>query len=214
MSTYTIRVYNQSAEWKEFLLFNAPPKVSQTPDKAYSNVWIKSKMTPNPNGMVQFSITTDHFAVCGTTTVKLKDGVEVETSHFYDVSKTVVLDLFPPPSDTTHANSFGIKVGGYNPEEYRNIWCGYGKHDAGNNVVPVAVWSAEPSTTYLITPIVRYYIGTGSHKQGTTVNVTELGQYATIDFTKVQKGQTVAEVTLKNDGTYTTPTFKYPSKLP
>lgn len=65
---------------------------------------------------------------------------------------------------------------------------------------------------YDLTPNVIYYIGTGDYKAGTAVDVTTLGAISTIDFTKAKPGQTNAAVTQNNDGTWSDPTFSYPSK--
>ena len=80
--------------------------------------------------------------------------------------------------------------------------------------MPVVVWQAEPSATYTITPNATYYIGTGTFKQGTTVDVSTIGAVSKIDFLKAPTpAMTVATITLDAEGQYSAPTFSLPKKF-
>ncbi|RPB18617.1 hypothetical protein L211DRAFT_719055 [Terfezia boudieri ATCC MYA-4762] len=226
MATYTIKVINGSTARQEFMLFNAQPALSSSVGKAYTNVWVKSPSVMYPHGHATFVITDEDFAVCGTTPQALANGVVVTTGDYQAVSVTgsspgtkaivQVVDggpgFTPATGTTTLANSFAISVEPYNPIEYPNVYCGYGKYDSNNQVVPVTVWSAAPNMTYEITPNITYYIGTGDYKQGTTVDVTTIGPTCKIDFTKApQPGMTVATTILNNENVYSDPVFSYPA---
>jgi hypothetical protein len=93
-----------------------------------------------------------------------------------------------------------------------NVYCGFGKLNQKEEVVPVAVWRAEPGEKYILTPKVTYYVSTGDYKAGETVDVTQIGEVSTIDFTKAKPGQTVATITHNDDGSYSNPEFGYPEK--
>ena len=80
--------------------------------------------------------------------------------------------------------------------------------------MPVAVWQAEPNVTYTITPNPTYYIGTGSFKQGTIVDVSTIGAVSKIDFQKAPSPiMTVATIILNSEGKYSDPVFSVPKKI-
>jgi hypothetical protein len=84
------------------------------------------------------------------------------------------------------------------------VFCGIGRQN-GDDIVPVAVWGAEPNTDYEVAPVEKYFISTGNYMEGDSVGVSSLGAVATIDFTGTH--HTVATTTLKQDGTYTDLTY-------
>ena len=95
-----------------------------------------------------------------------------------------------------------------------NIYCGYGKRDDSNKVVPVVVWQAEPSATYTITPNATYYIGTGTFKRGEIVDVSTIGAVSEINFLDAPSpAMTVATITLDVEGQYSAPVFSVPKKI-
>jgi len=174
-----------------------------------------------------FTVTMDNFAVCGTTPKSLGNGVTLSNSDWVAVQLAGTTPgtvpfmavesgspgFTTPFGTTTLANSFGIQTDKWNPREYTNIYCGYGKNDDSGNVVPVSVWTAEPVKTYELTPQVSFYISTGGYQPGTVVDKTTLGEPCEIDFTQALSGQTVANITNNVDNTYTL-VFDYPKQYP
>lgn len=79
-ATYTITVKNESGDNQEYLFFNQPPSSSTELGKAWANVWIKTSGTPSPHGKQKLVVTTQNFAVAGTTAKPLADGVVVSQS--------------------------------------------------------------------------------------------------------------------------------------
>jgi hypothetical protein len=136
MSTYTIIVKNRSTSNQQYLLFSSPPEKNPKLGQVWSNVWVKTGGTPTPNGSQRIVITQDIFAICGSSTQALADGVSITESDFVG-PVTLAGDNTPgtmptmeivngtpsfggPPYQTTSkANSFGIFAGSYNPQTYR-----------------------------------------------------------------------------------------------
>jgi len=218
MTNYTIKVHNKSTNVQNFLLFNSnPTKPSNI--GIWSNVWVKSPGVAHPNGEAKFTITSDLYAVCGMTDSALADGVSVSTSDSYVVNiKTsstsgtkVTVDIvddgavFDSTVSTTSTDGcYEIDTTTYSSTKYPNVFCGLGrKKDDG--VVPVAVWAATPTQTYEVAPVEKFFISTGTYSEGDAVDVSSLGATVTIDFTG--SSNTVATTTLKDDGTYDTPTY-------
>jgi hypothetical protein len=100
-----------------------------------------------------------------------------------------------------------------------DVWCGYGKMGAlgdisastSNAILPfratpgvkvAACWQAAPSTTYTVTPVVKFYIATGSFTAGEAVHIKAIGAKQTIDFTE-EGNKTYASFSMNADGTYT-----------
>jgi len=227
MTDYTINVTNQSNDKQVYLLFSEAPKASTNVGEAWSNVWMASKIIQPTTGHDKaiYTITMNNFAVCGTTPESLGDGVTLANSDWVAVDLAGITPgtvpfmevdegspgFTTPFGTTTLANSFGIKTDKWNPQEYTNIYCGYGKYDDSGNVVPVSVWTAEPSKTYELTPLVSFYISTGDYQPGTVVDKTTLGLVCEIDFTQAKAGQTVANIVNNLDNTYSL-TFDYPTQ--
>lgn len=112
--------------------------------------------------------------------------------------KMILVDGGPsfqaPFGTTTAAGAFGINTGDWENNRYsklvrefslileltsaeeNKIWYGMGKYDENNNIVSVASFPAEPNQQYTLQPVVTFFIGTGSYKPGTAVNVTQIGQ--------------------------------------
>ncbi|CAG9938560.1 unnamed protein product [Clonostachys rosea f. rosea IK726] len=229
MSTaeYFVNVLNKSEETQNYLFFNQKPDESSSVGKIYTNVWIRSPGVPSPRGKAEFDVKVANFAICGTTPEPVDYGVVVSTSDYAAVELTTrnkpgtspLMDIvddgpqFVEPYGTTNKdNSFGIQTNPFNPDQYKTVYCGYGKYNDKNQVVPVAVWRAKPFQKYDLTPVIKYYVSTGNYKPGTTVDITTLGAVSEIDFTKAKPGQVIATVTHNSDGTYSDPTFSYPEK--
>ncbi|KAF4211386.1 hypothetical protein CNMCM8980_002232 [Aspergillus fumigatiaffinis] len=212
---YVITVQNKTGKTHNYLFFNQEPGESSTVGQIYTNVWIRSPGVPSPRGKAVFDVKVANFAICGTTPDPVHYGVVVSTSDFAPVELTTKDKkgtLIAPYEETDKDNSFGIHVKNYDPKRYSTVYCGFGKLNQKEEVVPVAVWRAEPGEKYILTPKVTYYVSTGDYKAGETVDVTQIGEVSTIDFTKAKPGQTVATITHNDDGSYSNPEFGYPEK--
>jgi hypothetical protein len=66
-----------------------------------------------------------------------------------------------------------------------------------------------PNQEYILQPVVVFYVGTGKYEQGTAANITQIGQIATIDFTKAHSGQTIATIIHKDNKTFSNPVLSY-----
>lgn len=73
-----------------------------------------------------------------------------------------------------------------------NIFIGIGGKTADGEILPIATFQPTPQNTYQITPLVTYYVATGSYTPGTIMNVTALGNPGTIDFTGQTSSNAVA----------------------
>lgn len=224
---YIVKVLNKSEQTQNYLFFNEIPKQSSSVGKIYSNVWIRSPGVASPRGSAVFDVKVANFAICGTTPEPVDYGVVVSTSDYAPVELTTnlkpgtepVMDIvndgpqFVEPYGTTDKdNSFAIQTKPFDPNKYPTVYCGYGKLNEKSEVVPVAVWRARGNQTYILTPQVTYYVGTGDYSAGTAVDITTIGAVATVNFTKARPGQTIATITHNNDGTYSDPVFSYPQK--
>jgi hypothetical protein len=134
---YYIRINNKSADNQQYLIFNEPPQASTNVGKAWANVWIKTGGTPTPNGSQKITISTENFAVCGTTNAPLSTGVSVEESDWAPVTlknqsvqgTAPVMDVvngtpaFTKPYKAVElANSFGIITNPFNPDQFRMLY--------------------------------------------------------------------------------------------
>ncbi|PTB34861.1 uncharacterized protein TrAFT101_002297 [Trichoderma asperellum] len=224
---YIVNVLNKSEETQNYLFFNQQPSESQSVGQIYTNVWIKSPGVPSPRGQANFDVKVANFAICGTTPKPVDYGVVVATSDYAPVELTsntkpgtspvmAIVDDGPqfvePYKTTKKDNSFGITTMPFDPDKYTTVYCGYGKYNNQNQVVPVAVWRAQPNKIYELTPVVKYYVATGDYSPGTTVDITTLSAVSEIDFTKAKPGQTIATITHNSNGTFSPPVFSYPAK--
>jgi len=75
-------------------------------------------------------------------------------------------------------------------------------------VIPVATWTAQSNRTYKVFPKMVYYISTGAYTSGDIIDVADLREVATIDFTG--RKETIAEVTQKDDGRFSVVKYVYP----
>ncbi|PGH23926.1 hypothetical protein AJ80_01988 [Polytolypa hystricis UAMH7299] len=218
MTKYTIKIHNKSDHVQNFLLFNSPP-TKPTSVGIWSNVWAKSPGVGHPHGNAQFTITSDLYAVCGMTDQSLDHGVNVSTadSHKVDIKASsrngtkVTVDIkgggavFENTISTTSTNGcYAINTTAYHSSDYPNVFVGLGRQK-GDDVIPVAVWSADPSEDYEIAPVEKFFVSTGNYREGDAVNVSELGKTVTFDFTGT--AHTAATTTFQDDGTYTSPTY-------
>lgn len=74
-----------------------------------------------------------------------------------------------------------------------------------SDIVPVAVWTAKPNQDYEITPVQKFFISTGSSSEGDAVQVTDLGQTVTFDFTS--RTETAVSTDFTTGYKYTDPVY-------
>lgn len=129
----------------------------------------------------------------------------------FDKKKTDFLDkngafgIETKPYDLTQYSRFTLRALFHGLRRSRSAFCGLGMKNPvpdEEDVVPVSVWQAKPNQKYQITPKRVYYIATGKFTPGRIVNVTELGAYATIDFTGRKESK--ATIVFTNELSYDT----------
>lgn len=79
------------------------------------------------------------------------------------------------------------------------MFLGFGGQDSSGDVVPLATFPMLPNQTYNVTPVVKYYIGTGSFTAGEIIDVQQIGPTILIDFTT---GPVTADITQNPDMKY------------
>lgn len=65
------------------------------------------------------------------------------------------------------------------------VFCGLGRQNPKSedeDIIPVAVWPADPNELYEVIPREIFYIATGDFRVGEIVNVRTIGKIAKIDF--------------------------------
>ncbi|KAH7154289.1 hypothetical protein DER46DRAFT_578128 [Fusarium sp. MPI-SDFR-AT-0072] len=132
--------------------------------------------------------------------VALNDDYLSFTTHDLEVVNGVP-QLNLSSNGTYKQYSFGINSGAFNDSEY-HVFAGLGKHDNQNKVVPAAIWQAQPSQRYLITPRNQYFVSMGSHQQGTILGMENLGLFISIDFQDAPGRANVATITHQADGSF------------
>lgn len=80
---------------------------------------------------------------------------------------------------------------------------GLGAQDpnSSDNIVPVAVFAAQPGTNNYIAPVTKYYVSWGTYSQGEIIDITTVAHPASIDFTG--KASNVATVVHDDQGKWT-----------
>ncbi|KAH8799392.1 hypothetical protein F5884DRAFT_758419 [Xylogone sp. PMI_703] len=232
MTTYYIDVINNSAKVQKYFLFVELPTVDGVTEP-YSNVFAAGRPR-QPDGSVQhFAITTDAYAVCGYQQINknvIISGEDNTPMHLDgtdpNLAEIVVIDGGPgfvTSQAGADPGTFKIHVQPFDQGTYPDVWCGYGKMGAlgdihsspqavssGLTAVPgvkvAACWQADPDTDYIVRPVVKFYIATGSFTSGEAVILTEIGAKVAIDFTNEGK-KVYASVSQNSDGTYNPPTF-------
>lgn len=83
-NTYTITIKNRSMNPQSFLLFQALPKPTNVPqDNVFTNVYQRAvKIVGNAQAHASFQISSEYFAVYGTSKVSDDGMVKVETSDY------------------------------------------------------------------------------------------------------------------------------------
>jgi len=69
-----------------------------------------------------------------------------------------------------------------------------------SNIIPIAVFAAQPGSHNIITPKSKYYISWGSYNPGQIIDVSTIADPCVIDFTG--KTDNLAHVEHNDDGTW------------
>ena len=92
------------------------------------------------------------------------------------------------------------------------VFCGLGRQNPKSqdeDIVPVAIWSADPNELYEVIPKEIFYIATGDFKLGRIVNVRSIGKIARIDFSSGSGlGKDVAIINFTRTHEFTPAIFK------
>lgn len=80
------------------------------------------------------------------------------------------------------------------------MFLGFGGPDSTGEIVPLATFPILPNQTYNVTPVVKYFVGTGKYSPGEIINIQQIGPTILIDFTT---GPLKAKITQHPDMNYT-----------
>lgn len=85
-NTYEITIVNESPTSQSYILFSDAPQVSgANSGNVFQNVWMTAPTIPSrPDGSSQttFTIPVQYYAICGTSSSPIKNGVTVATSDY------------------------------------------------------------------------------------------------------------------------------------
>ncbi|MCJ1400402.1 hypothetical protein MMC11_003607 [Xylographa trunciseda] len=227
MHPYTIFVRNHSGRSQDYYLFADTPDLLNKPaddkTKDWRIVFQASLLLPSPHGSIVFPIKPSTVAICGTAKEKILPGVVIYPSDWQEV--VVATDdskgdhsavTMPMGGDAAfdrakfrkdsieQKGAFAIAVdNSFRYPHPMSPFVGLGAPDPHkpDNVVPLAIYGAEPSTTYCVLPNLRFCVVAGTAEAGQIVDITDLTKSDIIDLST---GSTISrEVIHKNDGTFT-----------
>ena len=195
MTTYNVRVLNQSGFPKDYVLFSEPPAVTSSGAavEVFTNAWVT--FTGVGNGGFD-SVTIDEItdAYWGTTPSALSPTVVVMQGGFAGVV-TATRDsvIFSNASGAVGfgANQSGIaNTGSFQIEAQsdftaaNNYVFGLAKPTGTPIPSPVATFAAEPNDTFEVIPVVKFYVADGNYVAGEIIDVQSFSTVpAAIDFT-------------------------------
>ncbi|GAB1316071.1 hypothetical protein MFIFM68171_06281 [Madurella fahalii] len=221
-NTYDITILNESGASQSYLLFAVAPQVSGA-GSVFSNIFMTAPpivSRPDGSSSTTFTIARQFYGICGTSIENLAAGVKVATSDYEPVTlgsnagtpvagttlnfTTTGGANFPEPLPTATAptNAFTIQCdSSFRLPDPNNSFVGLGGMNMAGKVVPMATFTATPSTTFNIFPVVKYYIATGTYTPGQIINLQAIGVTQLVDFTNT----TYSSVTYihNNSGQYT-----------
>ena len=91
------------------------------------------------------------------------------------------------------------------------LFCGLGRQNPKSDeedIVPVAVWDADPNEHYDVIPREIFYVATGDFRLGEIVNIRSLGKIAKIDFSSGKGlGMNIATIDFTKTHEYKGPIF-------
>ncbi|KAI8221908.1 hypothetical protein K4K54_007333 [Colletotrichum sp. SAR 10_86] len=201
-NTYSITIKNRSLKPQSFMLFQALPKPANVPqNNVFTNVYQRAvQIVGNAQAQASFQISSECFAVYGTSN-KSEDGmVKIDTSDYREVKlgpkgsrfylSTQNSDgespVFQKEDQSTDAGGAFIvssdrTFSNLNPG---NMYFGVGAKVPGTDaIIPIQTYEAQPGVVAQIFPKVKYYIAFGHYEPGTIVDMSQLGDVLSIDFT-------------------------------
>jgi hypothetical protein len=212
MAKYTINLYNQSTFTKSYVVFNKLPQLntSGSDPQIFANAWVSLPNVAN-NGTETLSTSDSVYAYYGTAPQQLAPGVMVTQGGATPVNTATqdsVTFIGAEPGAFSSVTSGAADAGAFQIiansdfDPSAGYVFGMAKMTPVGMPVPVATFTAMPSDTFNVIPVVTFYIAEGNYTPGTIINVKEAStKAATIDFTGRQ--QTTATVTQNSDGTFT-----------
>ncbi|OOM06416.1 hypothetical protein [Clostridium saccharobutylicum] len=193
MSTeYLITVENQSPNPQEFYFFQEPAHYAGG-STVYTNTISHGKLPAYNSGVtsqLQFSLISQYYAgvqkqlsppIIGNAQLGIISQAAIDVTHSgKEKNKTdVVIDEdggiylnTPEHEDAVQQGSFRIATPTFNPNQTKiNIGLS-GRNEKGAIIMSNFI-IGEPTKNIDVQPIVKFYVKTGSYKQGTVVNFTE-----------------------------------------
>lgn len=216
MTTYTIKIYNQSNFNKSYVVFMEPPQVTsnggQTP--VYTNAW---RTFPNlTNGgwdsIVYTQTTYAYWAeapgvTAGATIdaggVMPVDTVSRDSTVFvYGEASGQPTGFQPPAPDGAQNGSFEI-ISGTDFTAANGLVFGMASDNGSGIPAPIATFAAAPNERYNVTPLgAHFYVADGAYTEGEILDVSAISNnIAVVDF--VGASFTSATVTQVADGAFT-----------
>jgi len=211
MATYTINLYNQSTFTKNYVVFNKLPQLntSGSDPQIFANAWLSLPNVAN-NGTEMVSTSDSIYAYYGTAPQQLAPGVMVTQGGATPVNTATedsVTFIGAEPGAFSAVTSGEADTGAFQIiansdfEPTANYVFGMAKMTAAGIPVPVATFTAMPSDTFNVIPVVTFYISEGKYTPGTIIDVKEAStKAAMIDFTG--RPQTTATVTQGSNGLF------------
>lgn len=216
MTTYTIKIYNQSNLNKSYVVFMEPPQVTsnggQTP--VYTNAWCTfPNLTNGGWDSVAYTQTTYAYwahapgVTAGVTIdsggVMPVDTVTRDSTVFvYGEASGQPTGFQPPFPGAAQNGSFEI-ITGTDFTTANGLVFGMASDNGGGIPAPIATFAAAPNEKYNITPLgAVFHVADGAYAEGEILDVTAVSNNsAVVDF--VGASFTSATVTQAADGVFT-----------
>ncbi|KAL6714840.1 hypothetical protein ACLMJK_007100 [Lecanora helva] len=204
---YKITITNNSGSQQNYLIFNEPPKINQrVQEDVWANVFVK-KATP-PRQTTVITISSLFSAVVGSADSKPGTGVSVSCGVPMPVElgtadpsgvlarkgttyKMFAQDGAPqfrqePTAAGGIINAFEIQTEPFSAgNAVEGNWLiGLGGDPTGTGLDgPAATFVPQPSKSYQIEPIKKYWVATGDFKKGSMIKVSSVSsEKIAIDF--------------------------------
>jgi hypothetical protein len=219
MAEIEISVNNLNSTDRKFYLFSTPPVVSGSGPNIFANIYLATGLVAGSTGTGKITVTTDKlYAICGKQSLAVGSTVLTSDKHVVTLGDSGAqngtgvtiknnehVPHFDKPKTKKNAPPGNYQViTGSDFTAQDNFFTGLGGTNQDGQVIPVSTFKADPSITYSIAPVKMYYICTGSYKTGQIINVKEVGETVTIDFTT---GYTSAITEYQLDGTFSPPRY-------
>lgn len=193
MATYTIKVYNQTQANKSYTLFMHPPQITAPSGSppVYSNAWATFENITHSSWDSVVYTETD-YAYWSRADRGLSPGVVLDscgvaavntatrdTVIFTNTGASGFLPVTSPGS--AQPGSFSIVSGAdFTPAD--GLVFGLAQDNGTPLPGPIATFPAQPNETYVITPVVEFWVVDGAFEPGEVVDVGGLPS-AAVNFT-------------------------------